>query len=171
MISALYKLALAALLGVTLTGCGGSSSPAATTPPEPVRSLHTGRTLVVGGNEVFDRDPVTLRRVAHDYGSCVDNEGVVDGDSFAIAGVFNLGILNAYPSRVIIVANAFELTYAERWRTLDNYTSAVLNSSVSGAHVTLVGIRGADQFNAELRNVAAAYGATFVDTFPEVNCK
>lgn len=167
MISQLYKLALASLLGLSLVGCGGGSQAS----PEPQaahvapRSLHTGRVLLMGGNELFDRDPATLRLVRHDYGPCVDNLGAIDGDSASFMSYDAVGMLNSYPGRVVIVANAFELTYAERWRTLDNLTAAVLHSTVSGAKVTLVGVAGEDQFNDELRNITRAYGAEFALSF------
>jgi hypothetical protein len=66
------------------------------------------------------------------------------------------------------VANAFELTYSERWSTLDNLTGAVLHTTATGTSVTLVGVPGESQFNAELRAIAVAYGARFVDTMPQV---
>lgn len=171
MISSLYKLALAALLGLSLAACGGSGSPSPTPQAshEPPRSLHTGRVLLLGGNALFDREPATLRLVRHDYGTCADNLGVANGDSASFMSYDAVGALTKYPGTVVIVADAFELTYAERWRTLDNLTAATLNASVTGAKVQLVGVIGADEFNTQLRDIARAYGAELVLSI-EVSC-
>lgn len=165
-----YTVALAVLLGLSLAACGGGSQPEPATAEAHAapRSLHTGRVLIVGGNEVMVR--AGGRWVPRDYGPCVDNDGIVDGDSTGILGAFQLGILNAYPSRVIIVANAFELTYAERQWTLDNLTGAVVTSVVSGARVTLVGVPGSNEFNAQLRSIAVSYGAEYADAVGAITC-
>jgi hypothetical protein len=154
-----------------LAGCGGSSAaptPAAfTTPP---RSLHTGRTLMIGGNELFDRLPNGLQ-TPHDFGACVDNAGVKGGDSTAMLGMFSLGVLNTYPSRVIIVANNFELVYMDADTIQRNYYGMVIHSTVSGARTILVGVEGADQFNDMLRTLAHSYGAEYVDALDPAVCK
>lgn len=171
MLSNLYKLALATLLGLSLVACGGSGTPSPTPQAshEPPRSLHTGRVLLLGGNALFDRQPGTGRLVRHDYGACADNLGVANGDSASFMSYDAVGALTEYPGTVVIVADAFELTYAERWRTLDNLTAATLNASVTGAKVQLVGVAGADEFNAQLADIARAYGARVVTSIA-VSC-
>ena len=167
-LTALYALALGALLG--LTGCGGGSSePEPTAAPQPVRSLHTGRTLMVGGNALVDYDTLTRTVVPKYFGPCVDNEGRFGGNSTSTLGVFQLGVLNAYPSRVLIVADEFELSYVERSFILDNYTGAIVHAVASGARTTIVGVQGQPEFNAQLKTLARAYGAEYSDTI-EVSC-
>lgn len=160
MISQMYKLALAALLGLSLAGCGGGSGsqpePSASA-PQPVRSLHTGRVLLLGGDELFDG------LVRRNYGACADNLGVKSGDSASFMSYDAVGALNSYPGTVIIVANAFELTYAEQWRTLENLTAAALHASVSGSRLVIVGVPGALEFNTQLGHIARAYGGTYSD--------
>ena len=119
---AAYALAIAALLG--LTACGGSSSR-----PEPIaastpKSLHTARTLVLGGDALFTITSLPdghTRRTLRDLGPCVDNAGIPQGDSDDFVGAFNFGILNDYPGTVVVVADAFELTYVDHSTTIGNY--------------------------------------------------
>lgn len=161
-----------------MSGCGGSMAPPAPSPPPANVKPYT--VLVVGGNEVFGLA----------FPPCVRNAAVEDGDSVSTLGLFQLGVLNTDPDAILIVSSAFELDavrlgwagmdiseeqlaaleYEARRATLDNLTGAVLHSTVAGVRVTLVGVYGADQFNAELRAIAATYGAKFTDTLPEVTC-
>lgn len=169
MISQFYKLALAALLGLSLAACGGGSSEPQHEATAPVRSLHTGRVLLVGGNALIDYDPITRTISPRYFGPCVDNEGRFNGDSTTTLGVFQLGVLNAYPSRVVIVADEFELTHADRHLALDNYTGAIVHSVASGARTTIVGVPSDPAFNSSLRGLALAYGAEYAETL-SVSC-
>jgi hypothetical protein len=168
---------LSALILATLAGCGGGTSPA---PSAPAEAREPPRVLVVGGNEVFERQ----------FPSCVTNAGVEDGNSTSVLGLFSLGVLNNNPSAVVIVANAYELEsagagWAELGYTpdqiaeivsdahavaLDNYMGATLHAVVSGARVTLVGVPGAVEFNASLRGLATAYGAAYADALDTPRC-
>jgi hypothetical protein len=165
-VSLIYTLALAALLG--LTGCGGGSSEAPTAAPEPVRSLHTGRVVLIGGDELFE-PRIEGPPIKRDFGPCADNWGAYSGDSVAMLGRFSLGVLNDYPGHVIIVASASELLYAERSGTLDRFASMVNHVLVSGSKLTLVGVPGAVEFNGQLKTLAQAYGAAYSDTI-DVRC-
>lgn len=152
-----YLVCVAAL---ALTACGGSSAPTpAPASHAPPKSLHTSQVIVIGGNELFDHEsPGAIR---HDFGPCSTNEGIEDGDSLAMSGLFSLGILNDYPGAVILVANGFELTYTDRATTLDNFAGMVNNVQVSGSRAVVVGVPGADDFNAELRALALSRGVEF----------
>lgn len=169
MLSTLYKLALAALLGLTLVGCGGSQTEPTPQAAQAPRSLHTGRVLLVGGNALVDYDRLTKTIVPKYFGACVDNEGQLNGNSTTTLGTFQLGVLNAYPSRVVIVADEFELSYVERSFVLDNYTGAIVTAVASGARTTIVGVLGQAEFNGQLRALALAYGAEYADTL-SVSC-
>lgn len=165
----LYALGIAALLGLTACGGGSSEPPAPQASQEPPRSLHTGRVLMVGGNALVDYDHLTKTITPRYFGPCADNEGRLNGNSTTTLGVFQLGILNAYPSRVVIVADEFELSYVERQFTLDNYTGAIVHAVASGARTTIVGVQGNPEFNEQLKTLARAYGAEYSDAI-EVNC-
>jgi hypothetical protein len=104
------------------------------------------------------------------FPACVDNAGIEDGDSVTTLGIFQTGILNSYPSAVVIVATGFELEYNERAAILDNLTGATTHAVVTGARVTLVGVPGATAFNGELRALATAYGAAYADGLDIVRC-
>jgi hypothetical protein len=172
MISHLYKTALAALLGLSLVACGGSGTPAPESPQPAAaspRSLFTGRILLVGGNALVDYDTLTRTIVPKYFGACVDNEGQLNGNSTSILGTFQLGVLNDYPSRVLIVADEFELSYVERSFILDNYTGAIVHAVASGSRTTIVGVAGQLEFNEQLKTLARAYGAEYSDTI-EVSC-
>jgi hypothetical protein len=165
----LFKLLAALVIVVALwlmTGCdgGAAADPAPHTSPA---SLSSGRTLIIGGNELFDRQP-DGHQTPHDFGSCADNAGVKGGDSGAMLGMFSLGVLNSYPAKVVIVANNFELAYMDRDTIQANYYGMVIHSTVSGARTILVGVAGADEFDQMLRTLAAAYGAEYVDAMPAV---
>jgi hypothetical protein len=162
-------LILPALL--VLTACGGpSAAPAPATIDAAPQSVRTGRTLLIGGNELFDVLAKGLR-APHDFGDCADNAGVSGGDSTAMLGMFSLGVMNTNPARVIIVADAFELTYMDADTLQRNYYGMVLQSTVAGAHTVLVGVPGADEFDSMLRLLARTYGAEYVDTLDPVVCK
>lgn len=166
----LYRLALALLLGLQLAACGGSSADAppaaATAPPRP---LHTSAVLVIGGNELFTYDAAKFRWVPRDFGPCARNLGVEGGDSIAMLGQFGFGILNDYPGTVYLVANALELTYTPTADTLDRFASMVNHVVVTGSRAVVVGVPGADDFNASLRTLARAYGAEYSDAI-NVRC-
>jgi hypothetical protein len=158
----LYALAIASLLG--LTGCGGTSQPAPAAPPASPACLHTGRILLVGGNALVDYDALTKSVVPKYFGPCVDNEGRFNGNSTTTLGVFQLGVLNAYPSRVVIVVDEFETLHGDREQALDNYTGAIVTAVASGARTSIVGVPGQPVFNSWLRGLALAYGAEYADT-------
>lgn len=160
----LYALAIAALLGLTACGAGTSAAPAPVA-AKPPASLHTGRVLVIGGNELFDASGL----VKLNLGPCADNEGLPDNDSLGMLGLLSLGVLNDYPGTVIFVANAFELTYTDRQTTLGRFATMVNDAAVTGSRVILVGVPGADDFNAELKTLARTYGAAYSDAL-SVNC-
>jgi hypothetical protein len=156
---------------LALTACGGpSATQAAATVNTVPQSVRTGRTLLIGGNELFDVLAKGLR-APHDFGDCADNAGVSGGDSTAMLGMFSLGVMNTNPARVIIVANAFELTYMGADTLQRNYYGMVLQSTVAGSRTVLVGVPGADEFDNMLRLLARSYGAEYVNTLDPAVCK